>query len=75
MKKYTTYVRVTVDYEIECEVPDNLDETQIDDLIESQAFDSISGNGFDFDLSELEDKSKSKYLVSTEIETTYLKNK
>lgn len=75
MKKYTTYVRVTVDYEIECEVPDNLDETQIDDLIESQGFDLISGNDFDFDLSELEDRSISKYLVSKEIETTYQKNK
>jgi hypothetical protein len=74
MKKYTTYVRVTVDYEIECEVPNNLDETQINDLIESQAFDLISGNDFEFDLSELEDRSNSKYLVSTEIETTYLKN-
>ena len=75
MKKYTTYVRVTVDYEIECEVPDNLDETQTDDFIESQAFDLVSGNGFEFDLSELEDRSNSKYLVSTDIETTYLKHK
>jgi hypothetical protein len=52
MKKYTTYVRVTVDYEIECEVPDNLDETQTDDLIELQAFKLISGNSVDFDFDD-----------------------
>jgi hypothetical protein len=74
MKKYTTYVRVTVDYEIECEVPDNLDETQTDDLIELQAFKLISGNSVDFDFDELEDKAISKYLVSKEIETTYPKS-
>jgi hypothetical protein len=74
MKKYTTYVRVTVDYEIECEVPDNLDQAQTDDLIESQGFDLISGNDFQFDISELEDKAISKYLVSKEIETTYPKS-
>ena len=74
MKKYTTYVRVTVDYEIECEVPDKLDQAQTDDLIESQGFDLISGNDFQFDISELEDKAISKYLVSKEIETTYPKS-
>jgi len=75
MKKYTTYVRVTVDYEIECEVPDNLDELQTDDFIESQAFNLISGNSFDFDLDELEDKSISKYLANKEIEATTLISK
>ena len=72
MKKYTTYVRVTVDYEIECEVPDNLDEAQTDDLIELQAFNLISGNSFDFDLEELEYQTKSKYLVNKELEGTKL---
>ena len=75
MKKYTTYVKVTIDYEIECEVPDNLDEAQIDDLIESQGLNLITGDGFDFDLSELEDKATSKFLVSQEIAVKYLKRK
>ena len=75
MKTYTTYVRVTVDYEIECEVPDNLDEAQTDDLIELQAFNLISGNSFDFDLDELEDKATSKYLVNKEVEATKLISK
>ena len=75
MKKYRYFVKVTVDYEIECEVPDNLDEAQIDDLIESQGLNLITGNGFDFDLSELEDKATSKFLVSQEIAVKYLKRK
>ncbi len=75
MKTYRTYVRVTIDYEIECEVPDNLDEAQTDDFIEAQAFNLISGNSFDFDLDELEDKSISKYLTNKEIEATTLISK
>jgi hypothetical protein len=72
MKKYITYLRVTVDYEIECEVPDNLNDAQTDDLIELQAFNLISGNSFDFDLEELEYQTKSKYLVNKELEGTKL---
>jgi hypothetical protein len=61
MKKYTTYVRVTVDYEIECEVPDNLDQAQTDDLIESQGFDLISGNDFQFDISEFKRRKQNEH--------------
>ena len=75
MKKYITYLRVTVDYEIECEVPDNLNDAQTDDLIELQAFNLISGNSFDFDLEELEYQQKSKYLVNKELEGTKLISK
>lgn len=75
MKKYTAYVRVTVDYEIECEVPDNSDETQIYDLIEPQGLNLIAGDGFDFNLSDLEDEATSRFLVSQEIEVKYPKNK
>lgn len=73
MKKQTVHIRVTVDYEIECELPDNFDET--DETNKSHPLNSesglISGNDFNFDLSELEDIAESQYLVSAEINAIY----
>jgi len=72
MKKQTVYIKVTIDYEIECELPDfdETDETNKNHPLNPESG-LISGNGFNFDLSELEDIAESQYLVNAEINAIY----
>lgn len=72
MKKITSYVRVTIDYEVESEVPLDLEAEGIESFVQQLPF-LVTGNDFKFDLDDLENEAKSRYLVQVEVTESLVK--